>query len=360
TQTGSHRHEYANLTDPAARPRAHSLPENWRSPAVEVRRACQDIIVISDDEEDQSLSRPVRETFATQSTLPSKRPSDAADVAPAPRRQRRTSKATNAGKGIPDSHHSDRKSTKHGNGIGFNMGSHRPKVPLDQQEPRGSTRPSASFPKKQHGRGKGLKHPLQTSHTAKSSEKRQSIRTTELPGTSSSSLQQSKPESIFLPSSRDAAGLSGLGQNKQAADRSMQPPSNRTTKPRPPHSTSQYSPMRRQQQQQLQQQQQHQPSHGVHSIVLMNLEAGPGEPQTMLKYSLQGPEIPRIEAKLQRIKDIKDLLGDYDNDNKDLQLWLQNSDGTGKAQHYLWGRKLQKNENEQEDLTRELRALEED
>ncbi|KAL8886916.1 MAG: hypothetical protein Q9192_006410, partial [Flavoplaca navasiana] len=281
---------------------------------VEVRTASQ-VIVISDDEEEQSLSRPVKKTFATQSAVPSKRPSDAADVAPAPRRQRRTSKAMNVGKGIPDCHHSDRENTKHDDGIGSNMGHHRPMIPPDQQNSRESTRLSASLPKKQKGPGKRLK-----------------------------------------------ADLQDLGQSRQAADRSMQLPSNRTTKPRPFQSPSQHSPMQRQQQQEQQQQQQQeqqQPSHGIHSNVSTNLERGPGQPQSMPKYSLQGPEIPSMEPRLQRIKDIKDLLGDYDDDNKDLQLWLHNCNGTGKAEHYLYVRKLQKNKQEQKELRRELQSLEE-
>lgn len=156
------RHEYVSLTEIAGKPRAQSLPEDWRSPTVEIRTACQ-VIAISDDEEDQFLSRPVKKTFATQWTLPSKRPSDAADLAPAPRRQRRTSKATNVSKGIPNSYHADRKNTKHENGIGSDMGIHHPMVPHNQQDSRDLTRPSASLPKKQKRPGKRLKAELQVS-----------------------------------------------------------------------------------------------------------------------------------------------------------------------------------------------------
>ncbi|KAL9017237.1 MAG: hypothetical protein Q9180_008766, partial [Flavoplaca navasiana] len=188
-----------------------------------------------------------------------------------------------------------------------------------------------------------------------------------------------------------------LDQSIQIADQPMQPPSKRTSKPRlsqyPPQQLSQFPPQHLSQfpaqhlsqhppqqlsehpSQQLsqsspqhtpmqsqQQQQKHQPYHGIYSSVSANIGESPGRPQPMLPATNLEPlpqfDIPSKNHKGQRIADIEDLIRDHDDDNAEFQSKILDCNGAHEAESYR--RRIRKGKQAQEQLRRELRALEED
>lgn len=114
------------------------------------------------------------------------------------------------------------------------------------------------------------------------------------------------------------------------------------------------------QRQQLQQKQQL--YREIYSSVSESSEESPGEPQPMLPAinlePLQQLDIPSKKRKEQQMTDIKDLLRDHDEDNAEFQSKILDCNGAHEAESYR--RRMRREKQAQEKLTRDLCAMEED